>query len=86
MIEKAASLSAHDATEDDLKAINKYALEPLKAEDVFTFRAVLCDNELDRQHERFALKALQDLQKLFLGKTVIKEIVVPGKIINIVVK
>lgn len=73
MIEKAASLSAHEATEDDLKAINKYALEPLKAEDVFTFRAVLCDNELDRQHERFALKALQDLQKLFLGKTVIKD-------------
>lgn len=73
MIEKAASLSAHEATEEDMKAINKYALEPLKAEDVFTFRAVLCDNELDRQHERFALKALQDLQKLFLGKTVIKD-------------
>ena len=73
MIEKAASLTAHEATEDDLKAINKYALEPLEAEDVFTFRAVLCDNELDRQHERFALKALQDLQKLFLGKTVIKD-------------
>ena len=73
MIEKAASLTAHEVTEDDLKAINKYALEPLKAEDVFTFRAVLCDNEIDRQYERFTLKALQDLQKLFLGKTVIKD-------------
>lgn len=72
MIEKAASLTAQEITDDDLKAINKYTLTPLTAEEVFTFRAVLCDNEVDRQFERFNLKALQDLQKLFLGKTVIK--------------
>ena len=73
MMTKAASLAAQDVTEDDLKAINKHALTPLAAEEVFVFRAVLCDNELDRQYERFSLKALQDLQKLFLGKTVIKD-------------
>jgi hypothetical protein len=73
MIHKAASLSAHEVTEEELKAINKYALEPLKAEEVFTFKAVLCDNEIDRVYERFTLKALQDLQKLFIGKTVIKD-------------
>ena len=73
LIEKAAHLGTHEVTEEDLKAINKHTLSPLKAEDVFVFRAVLCDNELDRQHERFSLKALQDLQKLFLGKTVIKD-------------
>jgi hypothetical protein len=73
MIEKAASLAAQDVTEEDLKAINKHALTPLKAEEVFTFRAVLCDNDLDRQYERFNLKGLQDMQKLFLGKTVIKD-------------
>lgn len=73
MIEKAARLTSHEATEDELKAINKYALTPLTADEVFTFSAVLCDNELDRQYERFNLKALQDLQKLFLGKTVIKD-------------
>lgn len=72
-ITKTASLTAGEVTEADLKAINKYTLEPLKAEDVFTFKAVLCDNELDRDFERFSLKALQDLQKLFLGKTVIKD-------------
>ena len=69
---KAANLSAGDATDEDLKAINKYTLTPLKAEDVFTFKAVLCDTDVDRDFERFSLKALQDLQKLFLGKTVIK--------------
>lgn len=73
MIEKAAQLAPQEVTEAELKAINKYALEPLAAENVFTFKAVLCDNELDRQHERFTQKALQDMQKLFLGKTVIKD-------------
>lgn len=73
MIEKAAHLEPQEVTEAELKAINKYALEPLTADQVFTFKAVLCDNELDRQYERFNLKALQDLAKLFKGKTVIKD-------------
>lgn len=73
MIYKAAQLGTHEVTAEELKAINKYALEPLEAADVFTFKAVLCDNELDRDYERFSLKALQDLRKLFLGKTVIKD-------------
>ena len=73
MIQKVASLSTQEVTDDELKAINKYTLEPLKAEDVFTFKAVLCDNEVDRAFEQFTQKALQDLQTLFLGKTVIKD-------------
>ena len=73
VIRKAASLSAHEVTEEELKAINKYTLTPLTAEEVFTFKAVLCDNEVDRSYEQFTQKALQDLQKLFLGKTVIKD-------------
>ena len=73
VIQKAASLGAQEVTEQELKEINKYSLKPLKAEDVFTFKAILCDNELDRDFEQFTVKALQDLQKLFLGKTVIKD-------------
>lgn len=73
MVQKAATLAAQAITEDDLALINQFALTELKAEDVFTFKAVLCDNKLDRQYERFNLKALQDLQALFLGKTVIKD-------------
>lgn len=72
LIYKAAQLATHEVTAEELKAINKYTLEPLEAADVFTFKAVLCDNELDRDYERFSVKALQDLKKLFLGKTVIK--------------
>lgn len=73
VIEKAAYLEPQAVTDEELKAINKLALVPLTADQVFTFKAVLCDNELDRTYERFNLKALQDLKKLFLGKTVIKD-------------
>lgn len=73
LIEKAAHLEPQEITEAELKAINKYTLEPLTADQVFTFKAVLCDNDLDRTFERFSLKALNDLKKLFLGKTVIKD-------------
>lgn len=70
---KAAALEVQEVTEAELRAINKYALEPLAAEEVFTFSAVMCDNELDRQYEQFSVKALKDLQKLYVGKTVIKD-------------
>ena len=73
MIYKAAQLGTQEVTAEELKAINKHTLEPLEAADVFTFSAILCDNELDRQYEQFSLKALHDLQKLFIGKTVIKD-------------
>lgn len=72
IIQKSAELSTHEVSEADLAQINKFALSPLTAAEVFTFKAVLCDNEVDRQYERFNVKALEDLRKLFLGKTVIK--------------
>lgn len=73
LIYKAAQLATQEVTEAELKLINRHALEPLEASEVFTFSAVLCDNEIDRQYEHFSLKALHDLQKLFVGKTVIKD-------------
>lgn len=73
MIRKAARVEAQEVTEADLKAINKHTLVAVKAEDVFTFKVVLCDNEVDRDFERFSLKALRGMQKLFLGKTGIKD-------------
>lgn len=73
MITKAAQLENQEINEAELREINKHTLSPLTADDVFTFKAVLCDNEIDRQSERFTLKALEDLKKLFIGKTVIKD-------------
>ena len=41
---KAASVQPLEATEDDLKKINKYTLRPFKAEEVFVFKIVMADN------------------------------------------
>ena len=73
LVQKSASLSAGEVTDRQLAKINKYTLEPLTAEQVFAFKAVLCDNKVDRDFERFSEKALDDLRKMFIGRTVIKD-------------
>lgn len=73
MTQKAATLAEQRTTDEDLALINQFALSPLTADEVFTFKAVLCDNKLDRHFDRFTVKALEDLRGLFLGKTVIKD-------------
>lgn len=74
VIQKLASVSPLECTDEDLKKINKYTLSPVKAEDVFIFKATMADNEQDdRNHMPFNLKALQDLKKLYPGKTMLKD-------------
>ena len=41
MIQKTATVDALAATDDELKKINAYTLEPLKAEDVYLFKIQL---------------------------------------------
>jgi hypothetical protein len=55
-------------TEDDLAQINKYARRELRADEVYAFPLTLCDNEIDRDGERFSIPALNKLAKLYLGK------------------
>ena len=74
VISKAASVQPLEITDEDLKKINKYTLVPVTAEDVFIFKATMADNEQDdRNFMPFDLKALQDLKKLYPGRTVIKD-------------
>lgn len=56
-------------TEDEMKLINKHTRRELSAEDVYVFPLVLCDNEIDRDGERFSVASLETLAKLFVGKT-----------------
>ena len=58
-------------TDADMEKINSYALSPLNSEDVFVFSVVLCDNEIDRDGERFTVESLKELERLFVGKTAI---------------
>lgn len=53
----------------ELELINKYTRRNLTADEVYVFSAVLCDNEIDRDFERFSVESLKALEKLFVGVT-----------------
>jgi hypothetical protein len=52
-----------------LAAINAQARAEMTAEQVYVFSLRLCDDQIDRDGERFATEALPGLAKLFIGKT-----------------
>ena len=54
---------------EELALINQFAKSPLKEMDVYVFTVRLCDNEVDRDWERFDPKALEALGELFVGKS-----------------
>lgn len=70
---KAAHVEKQAVNEAELSLINKQALRELKAEEVFTFRLAACDNQVDRDHERFTDKALEGLAPLFVGRSVLMD-------------
>lgn len=56
-------------TYGQLEAINAQAKAKLTAEQVYVFSLRLCDDQVDRDGERFDTRALPELAKLFIGKT-----------------
>ena len=52
-----------------LEAINAQAKTKLEKEQVYVFSLRLCDDQVDRDYERFDTAALYSLAKLFIGKT-----------------
>lgn len=56
-------------TAGELEKINAQAYGELTAEDVYTFTLVLCDNEVDRDLERFSVPALEKLAGMFTGRS-----------------
>ena len=55
--------------EGELALINALTKKPLSEEEVYAFSVTLCDNDIDRDYERFSDEALLALEKLFVGKT-----------------
>ena len=62
------NIDAYEITDEELEKINTFAVKPLTRDDIFTFSVVLCDNEIDRDIERFDTEALEKLSQLFVGK------------------
>ena len=56
-------------TAEDLALINGLAKAELTAEQVYVFALRLCDNEVDRDFERFDNQALERLGELLAGKS-----------------
>ena len=59
----------NDIRDGEIELINKFTRHPLSKDDVYTFSVVLCDNEIDRDFERFSDNALDTLAELFSGVT-----------------
>lgn len=58
-----------DIAPEDMAAINQFTKRAHAPEEVFAFEILLCDNDVDRDFERFSIQALSALKDLFLGKT-----------------
>ena len=56
-------------TAAQLEAINAQARAKMSEEQVYVFSVRLCDDQVDRDGERFDTAALPELAKLFIGKT-----------------
>lgn len=72
-IEKSGSVGQSQVTDAALSLINSFTLKKLTAEEVFTFKIAVCDNQIDRDFERFSDKSLSDWAKLLKGKTIISD-------------
>ena len=73
LLMKAASIKTLTVTQQELELINRQAIKPLKAEEVFAFRLAACNDQVDRDYEQFSEEALEGLAKLFVGRTVLKD-------------
>lgn len=52
-----------------LTKINRFTRREFAEEELYIFSVILCDNEIDRDGERFSDSALEKLKTLFVGKT-----------------
>lgn len=70
---KAAQVGRQVLDEAELALINKQSLRELSADEVFTFRLAACDNQVDRDYERFTDATLDGLAPLFVGRSVLMD-------------
>lgn len=73
VFKKHGSVEKQAGFSPDMGLINAQALVELSEEDVFPFRLAACDDQIDRDHERFTRKALDQLAGLFIGRPIIMD-------------
>ena len=63
------SVEKSGVTDEVMEKINVHSVAKLTAEQVYCFSVLLCDNDVDRDYERFSEEALEKLAGLFVGRT-----------------
>ena len=66
---EAAAVAVGVPTAAQLEKINALAKGTLTGEQVYVFSVRLCDDQVDRDFERFDARALPELARLFVGKS-----------------
>lgn len=64
-----SAVGESQVSKEDLTLINRLSRKELKAGEVYTFTVRLCDNEIDREWERFSRETLEELSGLFVGRS-----------------
>lgn len=57
------------ADDKELSLVNQFTRRPFEADELYLFSVILCDNDVDRDFEKFTPRALEELAELFIGKT-----------------
>lgn len=68
LINKAANTAKALSPEKEMAAINAFAQRELSPEEVFVFRVRACNDQVDRDFERFPADTLHKLAPMFVGK------------------
>lgn len=63
------SKSTNKLSDDELKMINSLTRRSFSADELYSFSVVLCDNDIDRDFDRFTDSSLEKLSELYIGKT-----------------
>ena len=69
LVKQAAGGEGVAPSDSDLEQIGALARRKLTREEIYTFAVRLCDNEIDRDFERFTARTLEELAPLFVGKS-----------------
>ncbi len=59
--------------QDDFEKIRQFTRKEFTEDELYVFSLILCNNDIDRDYEKFSVSALYELAKLFMGKTGIRD-------------
>ena len=73
LLKTALTQRGEELSEAEMELINRQTLRRLEAGEVFAFRLAACDDQVDRDYERFSLSALNQMADLFVGQPVLMD-------------